>query len=231
MAGRACRIGWVTWLVAGVLSGCQTSSRKPPYSDNPLLATRQPLIHSAADRERKTPPAQAAANPVLPPPVPLGPEPTTTVQNPAATPPPPSWNDPPGPVLSDPPQPPPPVLAPLPARSAIDAPLGSAIPVSATEVAGASRIISGKFGYSTDHTWLHGELDRHYRGFLDLRYRPASEEDTFGGKVRLEDDTRLQEFRAGDIIAVEGEMIRDADASIGQYPRFRIRTVRLIERK
>jgi hypothetical protein len=131
-------------------------------------------------------------------------------------------------------------MTPLPARTMNDTPIGPSaielpgdgpIPASALAPAAASRIINGKFGYATDHSWLQGELDRHYRGFLDLRYRPSSEEDTFGGKVRLEDDPRLAGFRAGDIVAVEGELVSSADATTGQYPRYRIRGVRLIERE
>jgi hypothetical protein len=108
--------------------------------------------------------------------------------------------------------------------------LASAAPVAQT----GHRTVSGPYGHSDDHTWLQGELDRHYRGHLDLRYRPASEEDAFGGKVRLENDPRLAEFRAGDIVAVEGELVRDPDGEAqpwSQYPRFHIRDIKLIERK
>jgi hypothetical protein len=218
----------VALLVVAFLAGCQSSSRKA-YSDNPLLATRQPLIHTQAQREKAAASAQVAAAPVLPPPVPLPSNPSALVQNPPNQPPPPSWDITSGAEQSDAP---PPALAPLPARTMADE-LGHGIIPAAISAppSSASRIVNGQYGYATDHSWLQGELDRHYRGFLDLRYRPASEEDTFGGKVRLEDDPRLAEFRAGDIIAVEGELIRDADTSMGQYPRYRIKSVRLIERK
>jgi hypothetical protein len=97
------------------------------------------------------------------------------------------------------------------------------------------RTAEGKYGHSADYTWLQGELDRHYRGHLELRYRPASEEDPYGGKVRLEDDPHLAEFRPGDVIAVEGELLADPEgtnaAPWSQYKRFHIRAVRLVERK
>jgi hypothetical protein len=215
-----------------VSAGCQTAGRKPPYSDNPLLASRQPLVHTSGQREKAAATANATNNPVLSPPVPLAPVPTAIVQTPGNQPPPPTWGTADaGPTLPEAPPAPIPQLQPLPARSMTDGSNYGTIPASATMPSTASRIMNGKFGYATDHSWLQGELDRHYRGYLDLRYRPASEEDTFGGKVRLDDDPRLAEFRAGDIVAVEGELIRDADPSIGQYPRFRIKSVRLIERK
>lgn len=221
------RAAFLITMLFAIAAGCQTSSRKA-YSDNPLLATRQPLIHTKAQRERAAASAQVAAAPVLPPPVPLPSSPTALVQNPPSQPPPPSWDVTPGAEQSDAP----PALTPLPARTMADEPTGATIPTSATTPpSSASRIVNGQYGYATDHSWLQGELDRHYRGFLDLRYRAASEEDTFGGKVRLEDDPRLAEFRAGDIVAVEGEIVRDADAAMGQYPRYRIKSVRLIERK
>jgi hypothetical protein len=223
-----------------LLGGCQSTARKPPYSDNPLLLRRQPLVHTASQRERAAAGTLAKAPPVLEPPVPLGPPPTAFAQNRAADPPPPSWDLPSGPALPASPPEPPPLMTPLPARTmndppiapaAIEMPAGGPIPASALAPISASRIINGKFGYAIDHSWLQGELDRHYRGFLDLRYRPSSEEDTFGGKVRLEDDPRLSGFRAGDIVAVEGELVAPADTATGQYPRYRIRNVRLIERK
>lgn len=222
---------WTWVFVASIIAcaaGCQTSSRKA-YSDNPLLATRQPLIHTKAQREKAAASAQVAAAPVLPPPVPLPSNPTALVQSPPNQPPPPSWDVAPGAEQSDAP---PPGLMPLPARTMADEPAGAIIPTTVSSPpSSASRIVNGQYGYASDHSWLQGELDRHYRGFLDLRYRPASEEDTFGGKVRLEDDPKLAEFRAGDIVAVEGEIVRDADAAMGQYPRYRIKSVRLIERK
>jgi hypothetical protein len=99
----------------------------------------------------------------------------------------------------------------------------------------AVRTAEGKFGHSADYTWLQGELDRHYRGHLELRYRPMSEDDPYGGKVRLEDDPLLAQFRPGDVIAVEGEMLTDPDgasaAPWAQYKRFHIRAARLVERK
>ena len=53
--------------------------------------------------------------------------------------------------------------------------------------------------------------------------------------LRLENDPRLAEFRAGDIVAVEGELIREPNAGEGQpwsqYPRYHVREIRLIERK
>jgi hypothetical protein len=228
-------------LSAALMAGCQSAARKPPYSDNPLVASRQPLIHSAAERERAAQAARNRSPQTLPPPVPLGPETPATSVATVEAPPPPSW-DAPSPTAAAP-EPPPPALTPLPARTMTDGPLlpppiESSVPTPASAIGAAAgslppspRTLDGPFGFSADRTWLKGELDRHYRGYLELRYRRPAEEDTFGGKVRLEDDPRLGEFRSGDIVAVDGEMIHDGNPSAGQYPRFRIRSIRLVERK
>ena len=127
----------------------------------------------------------------------------------------------------------PPAPAPLPATIA---------PVAARPVAPAAtppvtqavvRQVEGKYGHAADHSWLQGELDRHYRGHLELRFRPASEEDSLGGKVRLVDDPRLAEFRPGDVIAVEGELLTDPDGGTrsGAVPAVSTSAVRLVDRK
>jgi hypothetical protein len=143
-----------------------------------------------------------------------------------------------------------PVPAPIPTMVTPPAPLPSApadivpavtpaavtvapAPPPVTEV--AVRMAEGRFGHAADYTWLQGELDRHYRGHLELRYRPVSEDDPYGGKVRLEDGPQMAEFRPGDVIAVEGELLTDPEGSSAapwaQYKRFHVRAVRLVERK
>lgn len=234
-------------LIISISCGCQSTARKTAYSDNPLVATRQPLVHSAAERERLASAAQSGSKNSLPPPVPLGPDPAAVAQAPIQPPPAPNWDAVPDLSVSRSPEPSPPLLSPLPARTVADElqgpdmpelPVSRPVPASGVGLppmlpaaSHSARVTTGNFGYSTDRTWLQGELDRHYRGHLELRYRTPSDEDTFGGKVRLEDDPRLAEFRAGDIVAVEGEIIRDGDPASSQYPRFRIRSMRLIQRR
>ncbi len=179
-----------------------------------------------------TPPAPDAG-PALPPQLSTAAPPLTPLPSQSAPAAPLMTAPAPAPALTPPAAPP--VMAPPPAPAA---PVSAAVttqpaaPAPATEV--AVRKVEGRYGRAGDYTWLQGELDRHYRGHLELRYRPASEEDTYGGKVRLEDDPRLAQFRAGDIIAVEGELVRDPEGgspSYSQNPRYHIRDIRLIERK
>jgi hypothetical protein len=135
-----------------------------------------------------------------------------------------------------------PFAAPPPLPTAADVPPSpvvateaTASPVAPPVTQAVVRQVDGKYGHAADYTWLQGELDRHYRGHLELRYRPLSEDDQYGGKVRLEDDPRLAEFRPGDVIAVEGELLTDPDgpaaAPWAQYRRYHVRAVQLVGRK
>jgi hypothetical protein len=105
--------------------------------------------------------------------------------------------------------------------------------VAATPV--VRQKVDGTYGRAPDHAWLQGVLDRHYRGHFDLRYCDASVEDDWGGKVHLEEDERLQQFQDGDVIYVEGDLVREnGQVQLGHqnhYPRYRIRQVELVRHK
>jgi hypothetical protein len=95
--------------------------------------------------------------------------------------------------------------------------------------------VDGTFGRAADHTWLQGVLDKHYRGHFDLRFCDAAAEDDWGGKVHLDEDERLQQFQDGDVIYVEGELVRENGqvmrGYLNHYPRYRIRQVELVRHK
>jgi hypothetical protein len=120
------------------------------------------------------------------------------------------------------------VASAVPAVRTIDGDSQRAVPAS-------RRIVQGQFGHSEDYTWLQGVLDTHYRGQTYLRYADPRHEDRYGGKVCLEDDPRLAQFEDGDIIEVEGEIAMEDLGARHQgwkhYPRFRIRSATLVQRK
>ena len=244
------RAGAAFVLTAGLVAGCESSRPRTPYADNPLIQARQPLLqpYQAAGNEQLAqvaqsgpkivvvpppgqyhPPATAVASRTEPPPVTPA-TPTYTPPAPSVSPPAPPA--PPLPLATEAPAPtPPPTLPPTIAPVSAPPTLPDAPPPVTQAVV---RQVEGKYGHAADYSWLQGELDRHYRGHLELRFRAATEEDRLGGKVRLEDDPRLAEFRPGDVIAVEGELLSDPDGnapSWSQYRRFHIRAVRLVERK
>jgi len=91
------------------------------------------------------------------------------------------------------------------------------------------------YGHAPDHAWLQGVIDKHYQGHLSLRYCDPSEEDEWGGKVVLEDDPRLSEFKDGDVVRVEGEVVRE-DGKVkrgvwNHFAHYRFKDIRLIQSK
>jgi hypothetical protein len=89
--------------------------------------------------------------------------------------------------------------------------------------------------HAADYSWLQGVIDKHYQGHLELRYCDPSEEDEWGGKVILEDDSRLAQFKAGDVVRVEGAIVReDGKAKRGTWNHFvhyRIKDIQIIQSK
>ncbi len=97
----------------------------------------------------------------------------------------------------------------------------------------ASPLPAGeKFGHAADYKWIAGVLDKHQKGgYWTIRYADASEDDPWGGKVRLLSDERLARFDSGDVVYLEGELLALRGGSDGtQYPPFRITAVRLVEK-
>ncbi|MCX7699701.1 MAG: hypothetical protein N2039_02370, partial [Gemmataceae bacterium] len=75
------------------------------------------------------------------------------------------------------------------------------------------KSVAGNFGHDPDRRWLQGVLERHYRGYYCLRYCDPSVEDEFGGKVRLQEDERLGQFRDGDVIGIIGRITEAAEVA------------------
>lgn len=87
-----------------------------------------------------------------------------------------------------------------------------------------------RFDHAADYTWLVGEIDVHYRGHKELRFCPNSEENAIGGKVRLVDDPQLANLKAGTLVRIEGEIVQnDPTAVAGEYPRYHMRRIQVIE--
>lgn len=231
------------WQVAGFLAvagGCTNGGPRQPYADNPLLLSREPLAKSALPQTVKAPspddpqPAPRSwanrSGPPAPPPRPasalVSDTPPTTPAVGTLT----QYSMPPAP-----PKPPPmPAAAPVPSTPTT-APAYLPSPPAPVQLASApaplpSTVANERFARAGDYSWLQGEFDTHYRGHKELRYAPPGDDDAYGGKVRFVDDPRLAEFQPGDVIRVEGELARD-DAPAGQFPRFIVRNVRLVERR
>jgi hypothetical protein len=214
------RRAWRSVLVAAVgglcLAGCSNNkSAVNQQVRDPLLISKKPVEGRA---DRPTAPQVAFAEP-SPPPAPEAAVATAPVKldplvagrlEPAAAPP-----------LSKPP-----VSATPAVRTGNGPP-----PTETVSRSGPAAI----YGHSPDHAWLQGVIDKHYHGHLELRYRDPSEEDDWGGKVILEDDPRLAQVKDGDVVRVEGEIVKeDGNAKRGLWNHFvlyRVKDVRVIQSK
>lgn len=228
-----------------------------PYPEEPLLLSKPPVegkieVFDGPQLSRSepvAPPLPADALVSIPRPLPLGPPhpvlATTTAEPPRAE----------STASTEPaPSPPakPPVSAapakmskaPVPARpvsrsretaSTTTVPPAPVIPTPPPAATAEAKSIAGVFGHETGYSWLQGTVDKHYRGKLYLRYCDPTIEDRLGGKVCLEDDPRLADCRDGDVIFVEGELAGDANVAPRdgwrQYPHYRIKSLRVVQRK
>jgi hypothetical protein len=224
---------WLTAAVSGGLFlGCRSASNRPPYPEQPLLLSKTP-VEGKIEAVETGPVAQA--DPVAPPlpadalaaiPKPLPQVPINGPANENAV----NHTEPPAPKPS------PfhtavrtktPILA-APAVRSNDS------PTPAPVLSGLGRV-SGSFGHGADYAWLQGVIDRHYRGHLCLRYCDPTVEDRWGGKVRLEDDPRLAQFREGDVVVVEGALVPETDSPRQElwkhFPRYRVTSATLIRHR
>lgn len=89
-----------------------------------------------------------------------------------------------------------------------------------------------QFGHAPDYKWIAGVLDRHVKGgYWTLRFADFGSDDEWGGKMRLLDDPRLENFKDGDQLFIQGELLAPrAAASVDgtSYPPYRVNEVRLV---
>lgn len=252
------------WLAAAaggcLLAGCH-SARQCPYPEEPLLLSKPPVEGKievqpgpqVARSEPVAPPIPAEALASIPRPLPVGPaEPvvvTPTLEPPRAE---PVTISEPAPKMPTPVQPPvqgapatmrkgPVPVTPTSRRRetppAAPAHAPATPPVQGPELAltPAPQPVAGVFGHDAGYAWLQGTIDKHYRGRLYLRYCDPTVDERWGGKVCLEDDPRLAEFKDDDVLFVEGQLASEPTTAPRdgwrQYPHYKIKSVKLVQRK
>ena len=216
---------WQTWLAAGVYGSLMLGCNHAPVNQPP----RDPLVTSkkwVVGKTDKAVPAQVAKNEPAAPTVPetalaSAPVNPDTLGSPGI-------ERASGQVAAAPDRAAKPPLKAIPAvRTGASAEV-KAEPASRHEV-------SGIYGHAPDHTWLQGVLDKHYLGHMHLRYCDPTMDDTWGGKVILERDDRLAPFKDGDVVRVEGELVKEDGqtkrGTWGHFPLYRIRDIQLIQGK
>src|SRR5262249_16262946 len=85
--------------------------------------------------------------------------------------------------------------------------------------------------HAGDYSWLEGTLEFMHGGsnLWKVRYASLSEDDPFGGSVILDSDIRLERFHEGDIVHVEGELVRTRSSVYVSGPLYRVHSIRLID--
>lgn len=234
MRKRFLRFGCLVAAGGAFVLGCQSGPKG--YPSGPLLSSKQPVAGKTgseapvqvADAEPRAPQLPATALAALPPderdrPAALGlptgsvrPNESSADAAPAASSPFRTAGRSRGPVTATP---------------AVRSSEGGETPVGPA----LERKVAGQFGHGDDYSWLQGVLEKHYRGRLYLRYCDPSTEDTHGGKVCLDHDPVLAQFKDGDVIHVEGSMAAEKDPTRHEgwkhFPQYRIRSAKLIEHK
>lgn len=84
---------------------------------------------------------------------------------------------------------------------------------------------------AADYKWVQGRLQiihtRH--GECRVRYCSIDKEDLYGGSLVLKHDARLEEFKEGDIVRIEGSVIEDRSGRPFATASYRIDSIRLVE--
>jgi len=95
-----------------------------------------------------------------------------------------------------------------------------------------SRRYEARVGHAADYSRLTGQLFYVHidGGVWVLRYAPLSTEDANGGSVILARDSRMNSYREGDLVAVEGRIAsRRATPRMGA-PLYQVREISLVDR-
>jgi hypothetical protein len=85
-----------------------------------------------------------------------------------------------------------------------------------------------KFAHDASYHWLVGRLDySKIQNAWTLRFASVEDEDRCGGSVTLEDDRRLREFKSGQLVRVEGNLLNPEDPQA--HPAYQVRDIQLLE--
>lgn len=86
------------------------------------------------------------------------------------------------------------------------------------------------WGHGPKYGWLVGTLQRVHMpgGDWKLRYLPLSEQDPYGGSMVVALDARFDEFKSGDVVYVEGEVIANRPSLYLSGPLYRVMKIRHI---
>jgi hypothetical protein len=242
------RFGWLAAAAGLLLAGCQSSGG---YPREPLLASKRPVKGNPESPAQRTQLADAEPQAPGAPPtealaaIPTGNERAASLGFPTG-----SVLRPSQPTTSEtPPANNPPFQTAVRTRQQVQA-----IPAVRTRDAGTAALLQatpatrqntpgpnvggtvmyGSLGHDAQYTWIQGVVEKHYHGRIYLRYCDPSVEDPHGGKVCLDHDPSLEQFKEGDVIRVEGTISHEPDpsrhAGWQHFPHYHVQSARLIQR-
>jgi hypothetical protein len=116
-----------------------------------------------------------------------------------------------------------------PSVSTTSAPTATSAPVSPPPVAVVTEPKEAKHG--TDYQWIQGRLQRvHVRGGAwVVRYAPLDQADKHGGSVVLLRDHRLDTFKEGDFVHIDGEILEERSSAFLGGPLYRVHHIALLQ--
>jgi hypothetical protein len=90
-----------------------------------------------------------------------------------------------------------------------------------------------KVGHEDNYSWITGQL--YYidadGGRWIVRYATADTEDRYHGNILLPPDVNMRNFRSGDLVSVQGEILNGGIPSrIGDAPFYKVNSIDVIER-
>ncbi len=86
------------------------------------------------------------------------------------------------------------------------------------------------FAHADDYHWLTGQLQHsHFNKNWRLRYASVDEVDRYGGSVTLPDDARLEQFKDGDYVRVEGRLQNAGEHAIA--PTYQLDSIQAAPRR
>jgi hypothetical protein len=94
------------------------------------------------------------------------------------------------------------------------------------------RRLDQRVARAADYSHLTGQLSYVHAdgGLWVLRYAPLAQEDAHGGSVVLARDHRMDSYREGDLVTVEGQVLKQRGSAHLGGPLYQIRTISLVDR-
>ncbi len=83
--------------------------------------------------------------------------------------------------------------------------------------------LADKMGHEDDYSWITGQLEAVNGAFI-LHYAPADVVDRFGGRMVLNGNVDMSNFKNGDLVTVHGNVLEGRNMSI-----YRIESIDAVE--